>query len=339
MTANNYSPTLANILSSLKIKGASVTGGSGKSGFVPVLGPNGKLDTSTIPIDSISGMLEVPILNDIAVVDSTADASAATGSIAAPFKTLLAASQAGFKNFLLIGGNYGDDSATLSNTVTKIRIFSIGTSTFDTLTFSRYANGAFFELYNVIASTKMEFTSSSQCSVSLLGNGLTGKVSAPESIDLRLFIDPTYRVDSLEGDYITVTYLAKGSRVENDSVKVPGDTVTDAIDSLSDRKVRIPNFTSDANGLHAPTYTDVSVTSLINTYELQSFGIALANAINSIFHKDGDSPIYVDVTADNMTVTNNITSRSVKTNELKLSVSGVEKAVVKIDADNFLIIA
>jgi len=345
VTTNNYSPTLANILSSLKIKGASATGGEGKDGFVPVLDSTGKLDVSTIPLGLISQLIEIPPLTDMAVVDSQADAAIATGSFAAPFKTVSAAATKGYSNFLLVGGSYGSDSVSMGSTPlgATIRIFSVGTSTFDNLTFSRCPNGAFFRFYNVSVTTKLEFSSDVNINASLLGYGVTGTVkTASENSNLKLEIDSTYRVnsiDSVEGVDVTVEYIAKSSRIENDS-QAPGDTVADTLDVLSSRKIRIPVFTSDASGLHVPTTTDVSVNQLTNTYILSAFGTDLATAINSRFHKNGDSPSYNAVTANSVSVgTTELANGSVKTDELKLSINGTQKAVVKIDSDNFLVIA
>ena len=336
---------MANILSSLKIKGASTTGGEGKNGFVPVLDSTGKLDASTIPLGLISQLIEIPPLTDMAVVDSQANAEIATGSFAAPFKTISAAATRGYSNFLLIGGSYGNDNVSIGAALPGaiIRIFSIGTSTFNNLTFSRCPNGAFFRFYDVSVTAKLEFSSDVDINASLLGYGATGTVkTASESSSLKLEIDSTYRVDNIDvaDDVdVTVEYIAKSSRIENDS-QAPGDTVADTLDVLSSRKIRIPVFTSDATGLHVLTTTDVSADLLTNTYILSAFGTELATAINNRFHKDGDSPSYNAVTASSVSVgTTELAEGSVKTDELKLSINGTQKAVVKIDSDNFLVIA
>jgi hypothetical protein len=344
MAMNSYSPTAANILASLKVRGASVTGGEGKGGYVPVLDQNGKIDVSVIPEGTIESLVQIPPLPDVAFVDlgSTVPSDRATGSIAAPFKTLqqAASDSRRYQNFLLTGGNFGDVTLTINNTSEKpkVRIFSLGSSVFANLTFDGYANGTVFEFYNISVATVLRFANNTSCTVAMFGNCSVAQIQATdEDGHVDVFVDPSVTVTSTTGSNITVRNLAAGKRIANDSSKVAGGTVTDALDRLHDRQVRIPVFTGDATGLHADTHRDVPNDEGINAYSLLTLGAELVAAINGVFHKDNDSPTYDTVTATKVAAATVVTPAAV-VQKVKFGVEGDVKAVVEVDSDGFLVV-
>lgn len=122
--------TSANILSSLGIKGASVEGGSGKSGFVPVLGSDGKLDTSVIPAERLSEELVIPPLHNVAYVSSgTSPESEPDGSIASPFRTIGEAAERSYDSIILTPGSYSESNVHFTSYSSRITISCPGTAT------------------------------------------------------------------------------------------------------------------------------------------------------------------------------------------------------------------
>lgn len=340
MNENRFSPTFANILASLKISGASVTGGTGKGGFVPVLGPGGVLDLSVIPTGALHDIVDVPALPDAAFVDCSVVLTPGveqTGSIAKPFKTMKAAAANGFRNFILIGGNYGSDEAAwpvMSNA--SVRVFSIGSSYFQHLTFSNYASDTRFEISNV-SFGNLWFAHQNACGATFIGPGTVNMLAATyENGSLSAFIDDAYTVVGTNGD-VTTSYLASSSLVSNGSA-VAGNTVSDALDKLAIRKIRIPVFASNENGLYVASSRDVEVGN-DDKYSIDGLvdGLgALVAAINNVFHKDGDDVSYGTVQATVKVAAPSVVGSSVTAGSLQFGQEGGVKAVVSVSQDNFL---
>lgn len=309
MASNTLNPTVANILSSLHIKGASVEGGASKAGFVPVLDEHGKLKVSTIPVEAISEMeLDVPALN-VAFVDASTTSETRTGSIASPFASLSEAAayeyETGkyFTDFVIVAGSYGDEEVGIRHTTSgKIRIFGLGSVEFTTLKFFGYKPGSIFELDNITVASQLNFAgSATTVSATFTGSGSIHSILLSEDeAALSLYVGADFSIGSVSPtENITVSYLSGSSRVANNSTTVAGATVTDALDSLRAIKIKIPKFTADSTGIHADSssYEDISVPPGGDTYLIVGLGTTLVAAVNGTFHKDGDSPSYNEVTA------------------------------------------
>ena len=354
MAENIFNPTAANILSSLKIKGATAVGGPGKDGYVPILGEDGKLDLSIVPVDTIQSLLDVPALKSVAFVDGKTEMAVQTGSIAAPFSTLASAAAAPvdasssgdsgpvdrYLDFVLMPGDYGSENVGVASGPRKrVRIFGLGSAKFDTLTFNGYSTDTVFELYNVSVSSGLRFGNNVSASVILAGKSDVSVLSVdsdPEaSLTVYVGADCSLNEDNLSGD-VTVEYLADADRIAK-GVDAPGKTVADVLDNLASRKIRYPTFTPGANGIARSTST-ASISYFDEAYSLELLGTSLVAAVNQTFHKNGDSPTYVNVTASSVSA-NSVTTASMATDQLKLKIGITEKAILKVSADNFLEIA
>ena len=340
MNENRFSPTFANILASLRVNGASVTGGAGKDGFVPVLGPDGLLDLSVIPVDALYGVVDVPVLPDAAFVDSGAEpmpGTEPTGSIAQPFRTMKAAAAKGFRNFILVGGSYGSDEVVwpvASNA--DVRVFSIGSSYFQHLAFSNYASDTRFEISNV-SFGNLWFSHQGACGVTFVGPGTTNTLAATyENGSVSAFVDDTYTVVGTSGD-VTTGYLANSGLVANRST-VAGATVSDALNKLAVRKIRIPVFASDENGLKVASTRDVEVgNNDIYALDGLEYGLgALVAAINGVFHKDGDDVTYGTVQATVKVSSPSVVAGSATAGSVRFGQETAVKAIVSVSQDNFL---
>lgn len=343
-TENNYNPTFANILSSLRIKGASITGGTGKEGFVPVLKEDGTLDVSVIPVEELNSSLAVPVFEGVAFVNSNDTRSGTRdGSIALPYKKLEYAPTS-FHNFILASGNYGTDKLEIVNTGgSLVRIVGIGDVNFSSLTFQGYSEGTVFELYNVVVTGTLTFEENVTTStLTLDGTSLINAVNIPnEDSVAHVRLGANCKINGFSGNgEHDVEYLASTNRIANNSTVVSGDTVTIVIDKLGSRKIEIPIFTADSHGLHVDSsdYELVTADSDRNVYSIVALGQTIADAINETFHKDGDSPYYNDVTAENITA-NAISTTEITTNVINLGISSESNAILKIDSDKFLVIA
>lgn len=337
MNENRFDTTAANILSSLKVRGASLTGGRGKEGYVPVLGSDGTLDLSVIPSDSASALIDIAALRTTAFVDANASYPSGvspTGSIAKPFKTLKAAADAGFGNFVLVGGAFGTETVSVSNAQHGVvRIFSLGQSTFDALTLSGYTSGTVFEFSDVSVLATLMFSGQMPCRVSLLGDGSVRTLRALNSASVDATVDAGFVVEDTIGD-VDIAYGASSDRIANAS-SVAGDTVSDALDAVGVRKVRIPVFTYDETGVHADDYVDIAASD--GLYSL--LGLAnIAEAVTTLFHKDGDDVAYNDVQATDVRA-GSVVADSTTTESLNFGDEGTVKAVVSVSEDNFLEVA
>lgn len=355
MAENIFNPTAANILSSLKIKGATAVGGPGKDGYVPILGEDGKLDLSIVPVDTIQSLLDVPALKSVAFVDGKTEMAVQTGSIAAPFSTLASAAAASvdadssgdsgpvdrYLDFVLMSGDYGSENVGVaSGSRKRVRVFGLGSANFSNLTFRGYSGDTVFELYNVNVSETLQFDEPGSCQLLLAGNSSIGRLatSDPESeLTVHVGADCTVGESAIAGT-LMVEYVAKASKVANDSETVTGKAVSDALDSLGTRKIRIPVFSTDSSGLCADSADDVEVSEDGTLYSLTRIGTSLAEAVNGTFHKDGDSPVYGEVQADKV-VADGVEAGAVATEMVKFTVNGAEKAILKVSTDNFLEIA
>lgn len=349
---NNFTPTAANILSSLNIKGASATGGTLAAGKVPVLNSEGKLDASFMPVHEIITELDIKSLTDIAYVDydtGRGDQSyVPSGSIAHPFRDLTEAAEAGFSSFVLTPGDYGSSNVILYTNSTSINIICPGTAKFSSLTVSGYSQGAVITLYNISVTSTLSVNESAASTVVFTGTSDINKLKGRESISGGIStwfveeakIGPTANVKEFQYTE-SVSYLAGSSRVSNDSAKVRGETVTDAIDRLYDHHIRIPVFEASEEGITVSGFKDIVVdtessdgsSNDFEVYNLREIGESLVEAANSTFYKENDSPVFNEVVATSVTVKDAVTDNISVSNAITLG-----STPIFIDNDNFLTI-
>ena len=111
--------------------------------------------------------------------------------------------------------------------------------------------------------------------------------------------------------------------------------MSDALDAVGVRKVRIPVFTYDETGVHADDYVDIAASD--GLYSL--LGLAnIATAVTSVFHKNGDNVTYNDVQAADVHA-GSVVAGSATTGSLGFGDEGTVKAVVSVSEDNFLEVA
>ena len=349
---DNNKPTTSNVLSSLHVKGASVTGGAGKEGYVPVLGADGTIDVSVIPTEAIIDELSVKALSHTAYIDSKATGTS-NGSIAAPYKTVNAAIEAGFNNFCIETGYYGDVTVNFNRRNQSIvRFFGQNEASFGKLTLTGYIPGTVFVFNCISVTNSLIFADNTDCAVVVTGRCQVGKiqgaVSDPSLPDGStkyvgtLEIGPMAIVDSVI-NVETVVYIAESSRITNSTAEIRGQTVSDAIDDLSRRIIRIPVFTATPAGVESSTYVDIEVPvgpdgKRTDIYDIHSLGKSIADAVNAIFHKNGDSPTYKDVSAEKIDA-DVINSAEISSPKINFVKNGDIKAVVTVSDDNFLEIA
>lgn len=338
---NPFTPTAANVIASLGIRGASVTGGTGMAGYVPVLGENGRLDGSTFDVEELAKSLDIAPLTDVAYVDYGSEHTAPTGALLAPFKSLKDAMAEGFQNYI-IAGTPAEAEVVSVNAVTDspVRIFSLHETAFGNLTFTGYKSGQRFTFLNISADS-LVFSSESPCSLVFLGRGTIAKLVGQTTDRL----DPSkYSISELaysaEYEIKSKQYVASerlldiSSRVANSSTEVQGTTVADATTRLSKRTITVPTFTNEKNVGLVEGQKTVEVTQgpADGRDDYRLTGTGLAEAANGIFHKDNDSPVYADITAATVTATD-ITANSVKTASMTLG-----DTTLVIDADGFLVV-
>ena len=345
MAENRYNPTFANILSSLKVKGATIKGGSGKDGHVPILNDNGELDLSVIPISSIENSLTIQPLSKIAFVNpnDTRPDLTRDGSIALPYTSLSSAAAGNFTNFIVVPGSYASATVAIMNNNggSTVNIFGLGYTSFNGLTFTGYSESTVFRLYNINITGTLAFDNNTQyCTLILEGDSSISSITSPDMTSpLEIYVGAHCEIGETDGNAV-ISYLSSSSRVKNDSQHVEGDTVSDAVDILGTRKIRIPIFTADSHGLRVDSsdYEEISVPEDDDTYSVVAIGTTLASAINGLFHKNGDSPVYSNVDATNISATD-INTTSITTQTLKFGTAESPKAIITVDSNNFLVVS
>lgn len=338
---NSFTPTAANVIASLGIKGASVTGGEGMAGYVPVLNEDGRLDGSTFDVQELAKSLDVAPLTNLAYVDYGSTHNAPTGSSLAPFKSLKDAMAKGFGSYVIVGAP--GDAENVSSSAIKsdvVRIFSTSETTFGNLTFTGFKAGQTFVFWNISANT-IAFSGESPCKVVFFGRGtvgsLVGATTDAKNPDSYSIAELAY---SAEYDIQAKKYVASerlldtSARVANSSAEVQGTTVADATTRLGQRTITVTTFTSEKNvGLVEGTKTiEVTQGTAEGRDDYALTGAGLAEAANSTFHKDNDSPVYQDVTAATVTATS-VTATSMETDAMTLG-----NATLVVDADGFLVV-
>lgn len=338
--ANAYSPTAANVLSSLGVNGASIEGGTAKSGYVPILDASGKLDISTLPMDLISARIEVPALDNAIYVDAKAGQSGVpyvpTGSIVAPFASLREAAATGASGFVLVSGSdYAIDSVTMNTEDAVIKLSSTGSSSYGSLAFYGYRPGSCFILENISVG-ELSFRASCSCRVILTGHctirkikGETADPSDPmsEKYLSEVVIGPSAEVIDIDSSVNYVSYWTTSDRLTNSS-SVVGKTVSDATDRLGQRHIRTAVFTADASGIHASGTQDVTAAEEdgYDCHDITESSKSLAAAANATFYKRNDSPkfsntVVADLAAEVAVSAPEISAESFYVNDVRMTVT------------------
>lgn len=350
---SDITPTYANILSSLAVKGATAVGGSTSvAGFVPVLNANGKLDLTLIPTDQIQASLSVTPLSSVAFVDGTRASANPDGSIAQPFPTATAAAAKGFTTLLLAAGEYSDtiiNFGKISAAASTVSLIGLGPCTFT-------AQKLVIQGLGSRASTVILQDLTAQHEVIILGTATAvcvGRTSIPiltgstdDAADptagstLSLSLGPLAVVASTNAK--TTTYLAPTDRIGNTS-DVPGATATGALNRLNVRRLKVGKFTAKAgtglvrSGTEIITYTTETASSGsdYDLYDLLEHENSLAFVLNGLFYKSGDAMNAAALTVTGATQTATLTATTqVTTPLLTLGSLGLT-----MDAAGYLIVA
>ena len=237
--ANRLNPTAANIISSLGVKGATAT--EPLEGYVPILGPDGKLSVEFIP--NSAAKMSVPPMSDVAFVDPYTeenDPDLRNGSIAAPCKYISEAASK-FSNtggdraaIVLAPGvyNYNDSQVSFGSSIKKVYLIGLGRCYID-------VNGGSFSIsvgqdvdltiQNINVSTTMSISAGT--TIRLVGNTYINELLSSNST---LVISAEARVESTDAS--TIQLASDSAHVSNTS-SVQGNTVGDAIERLGGRKI------------------------------------------------------------------------------------------------------
>lgn len=332
----DLSPTAANILSSLGVKGAAQSIPSGARGsdfakFIPMLDENGKLNASFIPADA--AQLSIPPLSDVAFVDpytETAEFAAdgitrlRVGSIVAPFKSISEAaanfspaqdaSGAKFISIVLASGRYEDTVAQFQSTPSAVAVIGIGDCVLaaSPLVLAGLSSGASVIFQGV--RTSQDVTIQGVSSVTCLGRTSIGRLNVGSGT--RLVLSADSRVSSTDAS--DIRYLSEASNVGNTS-NVPGKTVDAALRRLNGRKIRIAYITEGSTGLDiGSSCVDVTAESSggFDVYDLSTREKAIAAAINKFIKKSKDITAET-VTADKV-VTDTLEAKTLEIDSILL---------------------
>jgi hypothetical protein len=353
-------PTAANIISSLGVKGAisSIPAGEDASkyeGFLPVLDANGRLNAKFIPPEV--AQISIPTLSNVAYVDpytSIQESSLRVGSIVAPFKSIKEAA-ANFKPtddaksskyiaFVLAPGKYEDTKMQFSPEQSPLSVYLIGTgncifasniTTFLISGMSSASGGRRPRLFlqNIYMAGEIAVDVFSGADTFVIGKTYVHQLSVGSESNLSIASD--CRVDSTDAG--TVVFLSEDSRIGNTS-GVKGDTVKDAVGRLGRRKVRIPKITTDSSGLdiNSSSFIDISETSSsgdsFGVFDLRVRDRVLVESINRLFERSKN------VVADSVSA-KTVVADSVSTKELRMDSLALGGYRVEIDLYGYLVVS
>lgn len=293
--AGSMSPTAANIISSLGIKGAigsipDGAQGSSFSGFIPILNADGKIDLSFIPPGAAE--MSVQRFHNVAIVDPMTECETRTGSVIAPFKTASEAAASitpdeGYDNaarcaIVLMPGKYDDSLIAFSSEPSEAFIICVGQCVFgkSTVAISGIRNGGALSVSNIYTDGNI---SVSNCSnVTFLGTTVVrGNLTLAQGAELA--IAPESYVASTNAS--SVIYLSDSSRVGNSS-SVTGNTVSDALDTLGSRAIRVVNMSYGDSGFDydEDDFSDIEAirSGAVEVYDLRGRDKAFADGVNRL---------------------------------------------------------
>lgn len=339
----NRTPTFANTLSSLGIRGAigRVPDGevpSAYAGFVPVLDESGRISVKFMPPLAVESM--VSPLSNVVVVDPGSGASEETGSVVAPFRTIGAAAAAAKKDgsgrcaLLLMPGRYpaaGNSTAQFSDSPAQVFFIGVGECALGATTFNvgGLAYGGAVFLTDI--STDSCIKAVNAATVTLLGRSYVGRLEVGAESHVRLSSEA--RVESTDSEH--VSYLSEASRVGNDS-SVPGKNVKEALDRIHGRKVRVLNVNAGDSGFSYDdsSYVDVEAgsTGSGDVYDLRRFEKVIVDGVNRFVEKGKDIKAET-VTADT------IKAGVVEADKLKIGAMVFGGYELTIDPCGYLVVA
>ena len=297
-------PTAANIISSLGIKGATVSEES--PGFVPILDASGKISANLIPANAAE--LAVKSLSNVAYIDPGTEVAEENrkGSIIAPFKSLYEASrrfgadgllQGENVAFVLASGKYSDSSVDFDIGNNPSGLFLIGLGECVFLQNQFLVTGISASSGNptvCIQGIKFRNTVAinSSADVFVLGHSEVNTLNANSGSSLHISCDSKVYSTGIDD----VSYLSEASRVGysrrgDSSSSFPDGTVGKELDRLRKRKIRVSNITGGSNGFDVgSSYSDVSEESSsgVDIFDFRGRDRDLLEGINELFDKGKD---------------------------------------------------
>ena len=347
--ANTLSPTAANIISSLGIKGATVN--DALPGYVPVLGPDGKISASFIPADS--AQVSLPHLSDAAFIDPHTSVSEElrNGSIVAPYKTIGEAARRfipsayalseGLAAFILAPGTYDDHgnasvdfgSRSSSWSPKKLCLIGIGCCKFlnaisVTGMFSQGQNNVVLQNIDV---GSHNVTIERSPVVTCLGKTyIGGTLLIGSGATLRLSADAYASTDAA-----TVEYISKDSSIGNTSNVNDSATVKDALNRLNSRKIRVARISGSGSGITAGSSYDLSAESSggFDVYKLSDRDRALVSAIKRLYGK------FSNINAQTVTAVDIEATGTLKAKTLSIDVLKLGWYSITIDNYGYLVVS
>lgn len=362
--ASSLSPTAANIISSLGIKGATVN--EALPGYVPVLGPDGKLNADFMPANAAQAAL--PGLSDAAFVDPHTTVgfedgvdidtghTIRKGSIVAPYQNLKEAVEhfrpssyaQGVREvaFILAPGTYdGDKNSDLSFDWSPDKVYLIGLGAcrmMSGMVISGMRSSPLQEV--VLQNITMDYSGS--CDLTVLG---TPAVSCLGRTYIEGYVcsgsdgnGPTnVRSLTLSADsYVSspyassISYLANASKIDfthgsdwPDNVR----TVKAALDHLGSRKIRVSTISGSGADIGESSYVDISAES--GVYDLSGRDAALVSAIRELYGKLSDIDAET-ISAETITARETLNAKTISIDALSLGGHKLE-----IDAYGYLVVS
>ena len=362
--ATQKTPTAANIISSLGVKGAisSIPAGEDASkyeGFLPVLDANGRLNANFIPPEA--AQISIPTLSNVAYVDPYTDVQEyaadgitrlRVGSVVAPFKSIEEAAanfsptedakSGKYVAFVLAPGKYEDTEMRFPSGRSPLSVYLIGTgncifasniTTFSIHGMSSASGGRRPVLFLQNVYMAGEISVSTGADAVVIGKTYVHQLSVGSGSKVSIASD--CRVDSTNAG--TVAFLSEDSRIGNTS-GVKGDTVKDAVGRLGRRKVRISKITADSSGIDidSSSFVDVSETSSsgdsFGVFDLRMRDRVLVESIKRLFDRGKN------IVADSVTA-KTVVADSVRTKELRMDSLALGGYRIEIDAYGYLVVS
>lgn len=357
--ANTLSPTAANIISSLGIRGATVS--ERAPGYVPILDENGKISADLIPADA--AQLAIPPVSDVAYVDpyTSVAEGARRGSVVAPFKSVTeaaanfsptsGATSARTVAFVLAPGKYEDQSIVFPsarwNVLHPICVYLLGlgecrfTQSAVSITGMGLSESGLAQaviLQNVVAEGTIAIDGVP--SVTCIGKTYVGTL-AFASADAHVAIAPESRVSSTNAQNVSldpdrISFLAADERIGNTSTVV-GRTVKDALARLGNRKIRVAKITNGDSGFTVgSSCEDVPADSFggYDAWDISARDRVLAAGINAMFRAGK----FGSVTAGTVTATN-VVAEKVTTRDLRMDALSLGGYRLAIDTYGYLVVS
>ena len=356
-------PTAANIISSLGVKGAisSIPEGEDASkyeGFLPVLDANGRLNAKFIPPEAAH--ISIPTLSNVAYVDpytnvqeySSNGTRLRIGSVVAPFKSIKEAA-ANFSPtedaksrkyiaFVLAPGKYEDTEMQFPSKQSPLSVYLIGTGNCifasNITKFSIYGMSStsgerrpMLFLQNVYMAGEISVSTGADAVV--IGKSYIHQLSVGSGSKVSIASD--CRVDSTDAG--TVVFLSEDSRIGNTS-GVKGDTIKDAVGRLGRRRIRVARLSGISSGIDtgSSSYMDILETSSgsdsFGVFDLRTRDKVFVDAINRLFSERKK------IVAESVTA-GSVVADSIKTKELRMDSLALGGYRIEIDTYGYLVVS